>query len=134
MGAPQRIDETVDRDRLVRMQEEDDQEGSFLRPADSNRAALVPHLEWSEDPKLHALDRNRLVTGERHRRRRRLNEKEEPCVCSSSSLCLQCWRRCPLPSLRPTRPARRGGRRPHTSTWRPCYGRSQADRTRRSAW
>src|SRR3954467_13198858 len=75
MGAPQRIDETVDRDRLVRMQEEDDQEGSFLRPADSNRAALVPHLEWSEDPKLHALDRNRLVTGERHGRRRRLNEK-----------------------------------------------------------
>jgi hypothetical protein len=57
---PQIVDEPVDRDRLVRAQQKDGEESLFLRAADVNPSALVPHFEGSEDPKFHT---HSIVTG-----------------------------------------------------------------------
>ena len=46
------VGEPVDRDHLVRVQEEDGERRSLLRPAEPDLAALVGDLERSQDPEL----------------------------------------------------------------------------------
>ena len=57
---PQLVDQTVDRDRLVRVQKEQDEQSAFLDAGNSDRGLVVPHLERSEDPEFHV---DPIVTG-----------------------------------------------------------------------
>ena len=53
--APQLFDNSVGRDRLVRVQEQQGEEGALLAACDGNSPIPVADFERSEDPKFHCL-------------------------------------------------------------------------------
>ena len=60
MLAPELVDETLGRDRLVRAQEQQRQHGALIPAAQADGVSFVEHLEWPEDPEL---QHSRVVTG-----------------------------------------------------------------------
>ena len=58
LPAPEFLGEDVDRDRLVRVDEQDREQDALLRPREAEFAVAVDDLEWPEDPELqrHACD------------------------------------------------------------------------------
>ena len=64
--APEFVDQPVARDDLVRVQQEDHEEGALLRPTDRDDSAVLPDLERPEKPELQlppAIDRTPLWEG-----------------------------------------------------------------------
>jgi len=51
--APQRLDQAVARDRLVRVQTQHRQKTALLRPAERKRLAVAPDLDRTKDAELH---------------------------------------------------------------------------------
>jgi len=58
--APQLIHQTVNRDRLAGVKQQERQESALLRSLETNRPPLMPDLEGSEDPEVHV---DPIVTG-----------------------------------------------------------------------
>src|SRR5438067_291476 len=51
--APQIVDQPAARDDLVRVQEEEGEQGALLGPAERERATLIERLQRPQDPELH---------------------------------------------------------------------------------
>jgi hypothetical protein len=73
--APELVHEAVDRDDLVRVDQEEGEEGALLLPAERDRPAVADDLERTEDPEIeHGGGRHR-PNPYRGRRRRRIRER-----------------------------------------------------------
>jgi hypothetical protein len=63
LAAPQAIDQAVPRDHLIRMQQEEREEGALLRPTQRYGPVAIPHLERAQQQKLHAAPRPAVAGG-----------------------------------------------------------------------
>jgi len=51
--APEFVDQAIGRDEVVRIEKQQREQSPFLRAADAKWATGVPHLERSEEAKVH---------------------------------------------------------------------------------
>jgi len=54
VGSPERVDEPVPRDDRVRVQQQQDEQGTLLRRAERERALIAQRLDRSQDAELDA--------------------------------------------------------------------------------
>jgi len=52
-GLPQLVDQPIDRERLVRVHEQQREQGTLLAPPDDHRPAVLTHFQQPEDTELH---------------------------------------------------------------------------------
>ena len=91
-GAPQRIDQTIGRHHLVRVQQQHGQDRTLLRAAQGERALVPRHLKRAENAEVHALqvvaevERGVRVLGARLREEAGVHAVEGLCVAVVGAL------------------------------------------------